>query len=888
MRRLYRFFLAPALVATALPAAAQTLIATVPIGINPSQVAGNTTTNTIYVANSCGTDPACGRNSPGTVTVIDGATNTVTATVTVGLFPLFLVVNPVTNKIYVTNYNSNSVSVIDGTTNTVTTTIAVGANPNGAAVNSITNNIYVANSGDGQGNTMSVIDGNTDTVSATVMVGNFPGPVAVNPVTNMVYVTNYCGNQPGCKQNPAPGTVSVIDGATNTVTNTVTVGDGPFLLLVNQVTNQIWVQNTCGNDPQCEVNGNSNVNGTVTQIDGATLATSSANTGKGSASIAINTVTNQVYVSNNTDNTETFIDGVTLSTTTVNVGTAPTDVEVNPVTDKIYVCDFGSNMVTVIGGVTLATTTVGVGNGPNDAWVSPITNRVYVSNLNDSTLSVLAGAQLATTTTLKSRPNPSTYLAPVMIMATVVSAGDPNPTGTVDFTDSGGAIMGCTGVALKMVQGTNNTSVATCSTTLLAVGTHSDIVGTYAGNGTFNGSAGTDKPAQVVNQAPTSLGIIANPPSPSRFGQPVTFTATVTSSSGVPSGVVTFTSNSMPIAGCSKVMTVNGVATCTTKSLACGSNTILASFDDPRGDYANSSGTLTQTVQGCGGDFEILPIMPSSITVTQSNSNMTAPFFSQTVQVTVQALSGYSGTVSLKCSISPPLTGGSCVVSGTNPGTIQAMPSGPPSSFTAMLTVNAGASSPIGNYTIIVTGQDQTGLMQQAGQNLTVIQYGPGVKMCPGCAGPPIPIYFPGPPSNPITPSCTLVNGTGLTGNQPVSMIGGVCTFSPPTGTGPFMLVISGCEVARLHQHVPVYASFFLGLPGVVLLGSLAGGRSRRRKLPQIVGLLMLVGAMLWAVGCGGYGQLTPPGNYQVLVQGTGSDGTVYSAVVPVLVTPLN
>ena len=136
MRRLYRFFLAPALVATALPAAAQTLIATVPIGINPSQVAGNTTTNTIYVANSCGTDPACGRNSPGTVTVIDGATNTVTATVTVGLFPLFLVVNPVTNKIYVTNYNSNSVSVIDGTTNTVTTTIAVGANPNGAAVNS--------------------------------------------------------------------------------------------------------------------------------------------------------------------------------------------------------------------------------------------------------------------------------------------------------------------------------------------------------------------------------------------------------------------------------------------------------------------------------------------------------------------------------------------------------------------------------------------------------------------------------------------------------------------------------------------------------------------------------------------------------------------------------
>jgi hypothetical protein len=178
--------------------------------------------------------------------------------------------------------------------------------------------------------------------------------------------------------------------------------------------------------------------------------------------------------------------------------------------------------------------------------------------------------------------------------------------------------------------------------------------------------------------------------------------------------------------------------------------------------------------------------------------------------------------------------------------------------------------------------------MHQASQNLTVIQNGPGVTMPPGGGGGPILVNFACSARNPITPSCPLVNGTGLNGNQPLSMIGGVCTFSPPNGPSPFMLVISGCQVARLHTHRPIYATFFLGLPGLVLLGSLAGGRSRLTKLLQVIGLVMLVSAMLWAVGCGGYGQLTPTGNYQVLVQGTGPDGTVYSAVVPVTVTPLH
>jgi len=782
MRRLYWFLLAPALVAAALPAAAQILIATVPVGINSSQVAGNTATNTIYVANACGNDPKCGSNSPGTVTVINGASNTVTKTVTVGLFPLFLVVNPATNKIYVTNFCGNdpscqspgTVTVIDGNTNIVLTTIAVGAHPNQEAVNSITNEIYVANGGNGQGTTMSVIDGNTNTVSATVTVGNFPGPVAVNPATNMVYVTNYCGTQPGCKPNPAPGTVSVIDGATNTVTNTVTVGDGPFNVFVNQVTNKIWVQNTCGNDLQCEGTGNSNVMGTVTQVDGTTLKTSSANTGNGSAALAINRVTNQVYVSNKTDNTETFIDGVTLVATTVNVGNAPADVEVDPVTDKIYVCDSGNKMVTAIDGATLATTTVGVGNGPSDAWVNPITNRVYVSNSGDNTVSVLAGAQIATTTTLTSKPNPSNYLQLVLFTATVTASNGGSPTGTVTFTAGGNII--CNSVPLG-----RNGSTADCQTSSLAIGTH-NIQACYSGD---------------VNFAP----------------------------------------------GC---------------------------------------GTLTQMVLG-PGDFTVL-VTPGSTTITQGFNNNNDPFFAQTINVTAQPQNGYNNTVTLSCSVSPLLAGGSCAVQSPSSGSLA------PGNLNTTLTISAGSSTPVGCYTVTVTGQDNTGLMHTATLALSVINYANGVDMPPGGSNR-TPVSF-GCPAGTIVSnlSCPLVAGTGITGTENLSKIGGVCTFNPGSVTTPgkVIVTISGCTVARLRMRMPIFASFFLGIPGVVLLGSLHSGSRRRKKVLRILAFFLIASALLVGLGCGGYGQLTPTGNYYVLVQGTGANGTVSSAVVPVTVTPLN
>src|SRR5205085_4123599 len=145
-------------------------------------------------------------------------------------------VNPVSNKIYVANTGSYNASVIDGASN-ATITVGAGTFPVAVGVNTITNKIYVANSGSSN---VSVIDGSTNS-TATVSAGLRPQDVSVNLVTNTTYLANF-GTFVGACCPYDPGSVSIIDGASDAAMNVV---DGnavsPRNLAVNPITNKTYV-----------------------------------------------------------------------------------------------------------------------------------------------------------------------------------------------------------------------------------------------------------------------------------------------------------------------------------------------------------------------------------------------------------------------------------------------------------------------------------------------------------------------------------------------------------------------------------------------------------------------------------------------------------------------
>jgi YVTN family beta-propeller protein len=69
----------------------------------------------------------------------------IAATTPVGHLPKGVTVTPDGSKVYVTNRGRDSVSVIDTATNTVTAAIAVGQSPEGVAVTPDGSKVYVAN-----------------------------------------------------------------------------------------------------------------------------------------------------------------------------------------------------------------------------------------------------------------------------------------------------------------------------------------------------------------------------------------------------------------------------------------------------------------------------------------------------------------------------------------------------------------------------------------------------------------------------------------------------------------------------------------------------------------------------------------------------------------------
>ncbi|HYF79316.1 MAG TPA: Ig-like domain repeat protein, partial [Symbiobacteriaceae bacterium] len=205
-----------------------------------------------------------------------------------------------------------------------------------------------------------------------------------------------------------------------------------------------------------------------------------------------------------------------------------------------------------------------------------------------------------TSVTVVSSKNPSKYGENVTLTATVtaVSPGSGTPSGTVTFR-SGLTVIGT---------GTLSGGIATMETTALDATSHT-ITASYSGDGSFNSNApGTL--SQVVEPGITSTAVTTDVASPV-WGQPVTFTATVTPAiaSGIPGGTVTFKEGATVLAA-DVVLDASGRAQFTTDALTVGSHTITAVYAGA-GNYAGSTSDGFSKTIGKASAQAILIIAPS-------------------------------------------------------------------------------------------------------------------------------------------------------------------------------------------------------------------------------------------------------------------------------------
>jgi hypothetical protein len=238
----------------------------------------------------------------------------------------------------------------------------------------------------------------------------------------------------------------------------------------------------------------------------------------------------------------------------------------------------------------------------------------------------------ASSTKLTSSTNPSTPGQQITFTATVadVPPGSGTPTGQVTFLD-GTAVVGQVPL--------DTSGVASFSTSNLSAGSHT-INAVYVSDTNFAASSGTL--AQSVQSGSTatttSLSSSANP---SVYSQLVTFTVTVTATSGtgVPTGSVTLKSGTTTLG--TATLNGSGVATFATSTLAVGSASITAVYGGSTNFNTSTSQTLTQAVNQDG--------TTSTVTSSHNPSKHNQPLkFTASVSANAPGTATPAGTVTFK------------------------------------------------------------------------------------------------------------------------------------------------------------------------------------------------------------------------------------------------
>jgi hypothetical protein len=475
------------------------------------------------------------------------------------------------------------------------------------------------------------------------------------------------------------------------------------------------------------------------------------------------------------------------------------------------------------------------------------------------TETITAVAPAATTTVLVSSAASAPSGAPVTFTATVSSSTSGTPIGTVTFLDG----------ATTLGNGTlNSAAVATFTTSILTVGTHS-ITAKYSGSATFASSASAAL-TQTIAKTPTTDVLVSSAASASS-GIQVTFSATITSNnSGTPTGTVTFLDGTTTLG----TGTLNGsaVATIATSTLMVGTHSITADYAGDSNFAASTSVAVTET---------ITPAAPNATAATLISSAPSAASGTP-VTFTVTITSSTSGTPTGTANF---LDGTATIGSGTlNSGGLAIFTTSTLTAGTHSITAAYGGDSKFAAST-------STALTQVIlAPSFTVASTQSSVTVSAGdLANYPLMVTGKNNFSGTVTVSCTAGLPSGASCTTPSAAI----TASTTTSAAMLTINTAGRTTAVLLRFPEGHRAGFLAgwlLVSAIVLGILGLGVPRRRLRLGYALALLLVSCALWQGGCGSSVNSipvnttagTPAGTYTVTL--TGTSGTTQQTTSVTLV----
>ncbi len=587
------------------------VVTSLPVGDGPRDIAMSSDGRRVYVANRL----------DGTISIInteygpEPSDYLISTTVTMDITPDWLAITPDGSRVFVVDY-MGLVQIYDTLSCTFSSPVWVGMTIRDIAITQDGNKAYLV---EPDINSVEVLDTSSCTSLGSITVGGDPYSVAITPDGTRAYVTNRDS-----------GSVSVISTDSDEVVETISLAPwSPWAAPAG-----LWISRSI---PEITLTGSPSpsVYGQVVRYTATVAGTGSTPTGMvifkdGTTAIGANTVngagestiftwalpagTHQItalYQGDSLYGTATspaFTQTVDRADTVMALTSSdnPT-VYGQPATFTATVSAVAPNMIGPAGTVTFLvdgtpTEPVSLFNGvatyttsslPVGSHTITATYADVEGNYNGCSGSLTGNPQLVdradTALALASSLNPSVYGQPVTLAATVsaVASDSGTPVGTVTFYDDGSLI----GTATLSEAG-----VAALTTSALPADSHT-ITASYAGDGSFNGCAGSLPDPQVVDKVDTTQTLVSSA-NPSVYGQPITFTATITATApggGTPAGTVTFLDGGSAMG--TATLSAGGVATLSTGALSTGSHTITATYAGD-GNFAGCTGSLagSQTV----------------------------------------------------------------------------------------------------------------------------------------------------------------------------------------------------------------------------------------------------------------------------------------------------